>query len=82
MLVIEAAVLHCVTSVQDNIEKKFGKLKHSYNRENAGKIGCVLRKLAFCICENKGHGSAAWLLCFCYIDSKSPLLSSSEISSL
>ena len=45
------------------------------------KMSCVMRKLAFCICENKGavkfhgNGTADQRLCFCYIDRTIPLLS-------
>ena len=48
----------------------------------------VMRKPAFCICENKGadqlcnNCAADQRLCFHYIDSTNPLLSKSEISSL
>ena len=48
----------------------------------------VVRKPAFCICENKdadqlrGNREADQRLCFRYIDSMIPLLSKSEISSL
>ena len=48
----------------------------------------VVRKPAFCICENKdadqlrGNREADQRLCFRYIDSKIPLLSKYEISSL
>ena len=48
----------------------------------------VMRKPAFCICENKdadqlrGNREADQRLCFRYIDSSVPLLSKSEISSL
>ena len=48
----------------------------------------VVRKLAFCICENKdadqlrGNREADQRLCFRYIDSIIPLLPKSEISSL
>ena len=48
----------------------------------------VVRKLAFCICENKdadqlrGKREADQRLCFRYMDSTIPLLSKSEISSL
>ena len=48
----------------------------------------VVRKPAFCICENKdadqlrGNREADQRLCFCYIDSTIPLLYKSEISSL
>ena len=43
-----------------------------------------MRKLAFCICENKdaGNREADQRLCFRYIDSTIPLLPKSEISSL
>ena len=47
-----------------------------------------MRKPAFCICENKdadqlrGNREADQRLCFRYLDSKIPLLSKSEISSL
>ena len=48
----------------------------------------VVRKPAFCICENKdadqlrGNREADQRLCFRYIDSTIPLLPKSEISSL
>ena len=48
----------------------------------------VVRKPAFCICENKdadqlrGNCEADQRLCFCYTDSTIPLLPKSEISSL
>ena len=47
-----------------------------------------MRKLTFCICENKdadqlrGNREADQRLCFRYLDSIIPLLSKSEISSL
>ena len=48
----------------------------------------VMRKPAFCICENKdadqlrGNQEADQRLCFCYMDSTILLLPKSEISSL
>ena len=48
----------------------------------------VMRKPAFCICENKdadqlrGNREADQCLCFRYLDSTIPLLPKSEISSL
>ena len=48
----------------------------------------VMRKPTFCICENKdadqlrGNREADQRLCFRYMDSTIPLLSTSEISSL
>ena len=51
-------------------------------------ISLVVRKPAFCICENKdadqlrGNREADQRLCFRYTDSTIPLLSKSEISSL
>ena len=48
----------------------------------------VMKKTAFCICENKaadqlcGNRTADHRLCFRYIDSTTPLLPKSEISSL
>ena len=51
-------------------------------------ISLVMRKPAFCICENKdadqlrGNSEADQRLCFRYMDSTNPLLSKSEISSL
>ena len=47
-----------------------------------------MRKLAFCICENRdtdqlrGHREADQRLCFRYLDRTIPLLPRSEISSL
>ena len=51
-------------------------------------VSLVMRKLAFCICENKdadqlrGNREADQRLCFRYTDSTIPLLPKSEISSL
>ena len=51
-------------------------------------LSIVVRKPAFCICENKDANklrsscAADQRLCFCYIDSTDPLFSKSEISSL
>ena len=49
---------------------------------------CVMRKLTFCICENKdadqlrGDCAADQRLCFCYTDSTITLHSKSKFSSL
>ena len=57
-------------------------------RECNNKMSRVVRKPAFCICENKdadqlrGNRESDQRLCFCYMDSKIPLLPKSEISSL
>ena len=51
-------------------------------------MSLVMRKPAFCICENKdadqlrGNREADQRLCFRYTDSTIPLLSKSEMSSL
>ena len=51
-------------------------------------MSLVMRKPAFCICENKDadqlrvNCEADQGLCFCYTDSTIPLLPKSEISSL
>ena len=51
------------------------------------KMSLVVRKPAFCICENKdadqlrGNREADQRLCFRYTDSTIPLLSTSEMSS-
>ena len=51
-------------------------------------MSLVMRKPAFCICENKdadqlrGDREADQRLCFRYLDSAIPLLTKSEISSL
>ena len=51
-------------------------------------MSLVMRKPAFCICENKdadqlrSNCAADQRLCFCYIDTTIPLLSKSEISSI
>ena len=50
-------------------------------------MSCVMRKPAFCICENKGadqlcdNCQADQRLCFHYMDTTIPLLSKPEISS-
>ena len=51
-------------------------------------MSCVVRKPAFCICENKdadqlrGNREADQRLCFRHTDSTIPLLPTSEVSSL
>ena len=64
----------------------------SYSSQNSVKcnlhMSLVMRKPAFCICENKdadqlrGNREADQRLCFRYTDSTIPLLSKSEISSI
>ena len=64
---------------------------HTYGQaffKVGGKMSLVMRKPAFCICENKdavqlrSNREADQHLCFCYRDSTIPLLSKYEISSL
>ena len=56
--------------------------------EILNKMNLVIRKPAFCICENKdadqlrGNREADQRLCFRYKDTTIPLLSKAEISSL
>ena len=56
--------------------------------KGADHLSRVVRKPAFCICENKdadhlrGNRQADQRLCFCYADSTIPPLPKSEISSL
>ena len=58
------------------------------NSQQQANMSRVMRKPAFCICENKdadqlrGNREADQRLCFRYTDSTIPLLSKSEISSL
>ena len=55
---------------------------------NEDKMSLVMRKSAFCICENKdadqlrGNREADQRLCFRYVDSTIPLLPKCEISSI
>ena len=59
--------------------------KHSKNQTD---MSPVMRKPAFCICENKGadqlrgYREADQHLCFCFTDGTIPPLSKSEITSL
>ena len=59
----------------------------AYNMGHSN-MSLVVRKPAFCICENKdadqlrGNREADQRLCFRYMDSTIPLLPTSEISSL
>ena len=59
-----------------------------YGELNVVHMSRVVRKTAFCICENKdadqlrGNREADQRLCFRYADSTIPLLSISEILSL
>ena len=61
------------------------KVKYVSSQE---KLSRIVRKPAFCICENKdadqlrGNREADQCLCFRYTDSTIPLLSKSEISSI
>ena len=74
--------------------KKFTSCTREHNGINDESINVniqlsrVMRKPAFCICENKdadqlrGNRKADQRLCFRYIDSTIPLLSKFEIPSL
>ena len=68
----------CAGGVQDRVSKSCSGDHMSH----------VVRKPAFCICENKdadqlrGNREADQRLCFRYTDSTIPLLSKSKISSL
>ena len=59
-----------------------------FNLSNKSYMSLVMRKSAFCICENKdadqlrGNREADQRLCFRYMDSTIPLLSKSDILSL
>ena len=67
--------------INDDFLTLWGPLRNS-------NMSLVLRKPAFCICENKdadqlrGNCEADQCLCFRYADSKIPLLPKSEISCL
>ena len=61
---------------EDPIRMKALERSLSLNKYN---LSHIVRKPAFCICENK---DADQRLCFRYTDSTIPLLSKSEISSL
>ena len=67
------------TVCPDLLSKNFGSLRY---------MSLVMKKTAFCICENKdadelrGNRETGQHLCFCYTDSTIPILSKSEISSL
>ena len=82
--IVRTGVNVCYTCVRSaNIELQPNrKLLNNY------KVSHVMRKPAFCICENKGADqlnskhAADQRLCVCYIDSKIPLLPKSEISGL
>ena len=64
------------------------KFSFNYHQIPTLHMSRIMRKPAFCICENKdadqlrGNREADQRLCFRYIDSMIPLLSKSEISSL
>ena len=66
-----------------------GEVKATFqtNKNLLNHMSRVVRKPAFCKCENKdsdqlrGNGEADQRLCFRYTDSTIPLLSKSEISS-
>ena len=55
--------------------------------QQVGHLSCIMRKPAFCICENegaadlRGNHTADQCLCFCYKDNI-PLLPKSKISNL
>ena len=61
--------------------------RHTHRRKGKNNMSRVVRKPAFCICENKdadqlrGNREADQRLCFRYSDSTIPLLPKSEISS-
>ena len=67
---------------------KYRTISQAPRRSYRNHMSRVVRKPAFCICENKdadqlrGSREADQRLCFRYTDNKIPLLSKSEISSL
>ena len=71
-----------------NNEGQAGHLPNNVVPLEASYLSLVMRKPAFCICENKdadqlrGNREADQSLCFHYKDSTIPLLTKSEISSL
>ena len=68
--------------------KKFIHERALWKLKFCSDMSLVMRKPAFCICENKdadqlrGNREADQRLCFRYTDSTIPLLPKSEISSL
>ena len=87
-VIFSSIVLECKIfySLNFQVSIDFLSIKH-WNRLDAY-MSRVMRKPAFCICENKGadqlHGNreADQRLCFRYINSAIPLVPKFEISSL
>ena len=82
---ISLAILFSPVKVLRKAMKKFKCLNIEPRREKTGflHMSRVVRKPAFCICENKDADQLCdQRLCFRYTDSTIPLLPKSEISSL
>ena len=82
-IVLSGSCLCELCSLMNTINKKLCSI------EESTKMGCVMRKPDFCICENKDadqlrgdRRKADQRLWFRYINSAFPLLPKSEISSL
>ena len=81
--------MFCIAySVVNYLNLSRGGLITSVGEERAGYLSLVMRKPAFCICENKdadqlrGNREADQRLCFRYLDSTLHLLPKYKISSL
>ena len=87
MLQVNILWLICVLCFESTSTCNTVKLS-SFYFEETNHLSLVMRKLAFCICENKdadqlrSNREADQRLCFRYMDSTIPILSKSEISSL
>ena len=83
---IEKGILSLPCLINSNVNDSMIVL--SWPRTIKKQMSLVVRKPAFCICENKdadqlcGNREADQRLCFRYISSTIPLLPKSEISSL
>ena len=96
-----AVLVTCKTEddpINGEVQHFYGKIFRCYNSkvtcpihpniEHDPHLSLVVRKPAFCICENKEadelrrNHKADQRIRFCYTDSTIPLLSKSEISSL
>ena len=78
-------VFDCKSQIDNNLQSKI--VSNSIVR-GGYKLSCVVRKPAFCICENKDadqlrdNREADQRLCFRYTDSTIPLFPKYKISSL
>ena len=80
--VLTAGFARASNTCVSNIRNSWNIIDSTAESGTKNKRSRVVRKAAFCICENKDADQLCASLCFCYIDSTILLLPQFEVSSL